>query len=622
MLTAFRDGFQSVYGARVLTEDFLPAIPAAMEAGIQHFEVGGGARYQAPYFYCNEDAFHMMDSIRQTTGPEANLQTLARGINVVGLDSQSSDIIKLHAELFRKHGMTTIRNFDALNDVNNLDYSGRCIVNAGLKHEIAITLMGLPPGLSGAHTADFYIDVLKKILAADIPFDSLCFKDASGTALPEMVYKTVKKARSKMGRKFPIRYHTHETAGISVACYKAALEAGANGIDLSMAPCSGGTCQTDIVVMSQVLQGSQYDLGFDIEKLMNAEAVFKDCMKDYEDLPEAVRVEPMIFYSPMPGGALTANTQMMRDNKILDRYPEVIQAMREVVEKGGFGTSVTPVSQFYFQQAFNNVMAGPWEKIAEGYGKMVLGYFGKTPVDPDPEVVKLAEAQLGLPPTTRCPREINDEDPSKGRAAAEAMLQENGLPITDENVFIAATCKEKGIIFLNGDATVNVRKKKPQDGDDTKHEFPDGMPEKPEDIRSFDVYVDNEYFKVEVNDPAGPPRIRHYPVFPNPTFQTSAAHTKGGMSTVSTVSSPTVKKKGFEPAEGEIAVLAPLPGIIIKYNKKEGDAIKEGETLAVIEAMKMNNNIDSPTDGVLGKLMFKPGKSVDKGDIICIIKIE
>ncbi len=620
MLTAFRDGFQSVYGARVLTDDFLPAIPVAMEAGIQHFEVGGGARYQAPYFYCNEDAFDMMDRIRATTGQNSNLQTLARGVNVVGLESQSSDIIKLHAELFKKHGMTTIRNFDALNDVDNLNYSGRCIVNAGLKHEICVSLMGLPPGLEGAHTPEFYINVLNNILAADIPFDSLCFKDASGTTRPQTVYKTVKKARQKLGKKFPIRYHTHETAGISVACYLAALDAGANGIDLSMAPCSGGTCQTDIVVMAQILAGGEFDLGLDTDKLMKAEEAFKDCMKDYVNFPEAARVEPAIFYSPMPGGALTANTQMMRDNKILDRYPEVIAAMREVVRRGGFGTSVTPVSQFYFQQAFNNVMVGPWEKIAEGYGKMVLGYFGRTPVAPDPEIVKLAEEQLNLKPTTRSPREINDEDPTKGRAPAEALLRENGLPITDENVFIAATCKEKGIIFLNGDASVNIRKKKPESDDGHKHEFPDGIPVKPDDIRSFDVYVDNEYFKVEVNDPMGPPRIRHYPVFPNPNYQTSAAHSKGGVNAPTAVATPGSKQQGFTPDEGEVAVTAPLPGIVIRYEKKEGDEVEEGEVLAVIEAMKMNNNIDSPATGTLSKIRFKPGKSVDKGEIICTIK--
>ncbi len=119
MNTAFRDGFQSVFGARVLTPDFLPALDAAKEAGFTHFEAGGGARYQALYLYCQENAFDMMDAFREKVGPEANLQTLSRGVNVVGLDSQSSDVIDLHAKMFKKHGMTTIRNFDALNDVRN-----------------------------------------------------------------------------------------------------------------------------------------------------------------------------------------------------------------------------------------------------------------------------------------------------------------------------------------------------------------------------------------------------------------------------------------------------------------------------------------------------------------------
>ena len=132
MLTAFRDGFQSVYGCRVFARDYMPAVAAAKEAGVTHFEAGGGAMFQSAFFYANENAFDTMDLFRETVGPDANLQTLARGVNVVGLESQSSDIIKLHAGMFKKHGMTTIRNFDALNDVNNLIYSGNCITDAGL----------------------------------------------------------------------------------------------------------------------------------------------------------------------------------------------------------------------------------------------------------------------------------------------------------------------------------------------------------------------------------------------------------------------------------------------------------------------------------------------------------
>ena len=615
MMTAFRDGFQSVYGARVLTRDFLPALAPAMEAGITHFEAGGGARFQSLFFYCNENAFDMMDSFRETVGPEANLQTLARGVNVVGLDSQSSDIIRLHAQLFKKHGMTTIRNFDALNDVDNLDYSGRCIAEAGLKHEICISMMGLPLGLSGAHDPEFYLGVLQKILDAGIPFDSLCFKDASGTTPPHIVHETIKKARSRTPSEIPVRFHTHETAGISITTTMAALDAGATGIDCSMAPCSGGTGQMDIIVMWHALRGSDYDLGLDIQKLVKAEKAFKAAMSPYEDLPEASRVEPLIFDSPMPGGALTANTQMMRDNGILDRYPEVIENMAEVVKRGGFGTSVTPVSQFYFQQAFNNTMAGPWKKIAEGYGKMVLGYFGRTPVPPDPEIVAIAEKQLGLEPTTRSPRIMNDENPAKGVAAAETLLQENGLPVTQENIFIAATCKEKGVIFLKGEAVENIRKKKDEEANGERKVPREEIPAKPSNIRSFDVYVDNEYFKVEINDPQGLVQASPRGTFPDPRLRNSALHTRTDSFRIDTADPGYVKTR-----EGETVVRAPLPGILLRYEKKAKDGVKAGEVIAVIEAMKMNNNIYSPSDGEIAKILVKPGKNLDKGSALCVIK--
>ncbi len=464
MNTAFRDGFQSCLGARVITKDFIPAIEASCAAGIDHFEFGGGARFQALFFNCNENAFDMMDTFRAVAGPEANLQTLGRGINVVALDSQPSDIIELHAKMFKKHGATTIRNFDALNDVNNLVYAGQMIHKYGLKHEICITLMALPPGCEGAHTAEFYMKSLDDILASGVAFDSLCFKDASGTAVPHTVYETIKQARKKVGNDVHIRLHTHETAGISVSCYWAALEAGADGIDLSLAPMSGGTCQPDIATMWHALRGTNYDLGLDIDKVIEAEKVFHECMDKYELLPEGRLVEPLIPWSPMPGGALTANTQMLRELKMFNKYPQIFAKMGDCVRRGGFGTSVTPVSQFYFQQAFNNFVLGDWKRIADGYGKMVLGYFGKTPVPADPEIIAIAAKQLKLPPTTEDPRAMNDRDPNKGFAACKKMLAEGGITDqSEENIFIAATCKEKGIQFLKGEGKVNVPYKKKEE---------------------------------------------------------------------------------------------------------------------------------------------------------------
>jgi pyruvate carboxylase subunit B len=601
MITAFRDGFQSVYGARVFTDDFLPAVEATREAGIDHFEAGGGARFQALYFYCNEDAFAMMDRFRAAAGPQANLQTLSRGVNVVGLDSQSSDIIDLHAKLFKKHGITTIRNFDALNDVDNLIPSGRAIKAAGLNHEVAVTLMSLPPGTPGddqAHTPEFYTATLKQILGSGIEFDSVVYKDASGTSTPKTVYDSIKQARAILPPEIPIRFHSHDTVGTCIAQYTAALEAGASGIDLSMAPVSGGTCQSDVISMWHALRGTEYDLGIDIDKMREAEEVLKDCMKDYFLPPESKAVEPMIPFSPMPGGALTANTQMLRDNGIMDRYQDIIEKMPEVVKLGGFGTSVTPVSQFYFQQAFNNAMFGDWEKIAEGYGKMVLGYFGKTPMKPEPRIVEIAAKQLGLEPTDRQVVDINDADPNKGVAAARAMLEAEGLDTSDENIFIAATCKEKGIQFLKGEATVGVRKKTPESS--SAEQAGDGS-------GSYRVSVDGREYRVEIGtDGSATVDSRRYDVSVDSGSGSSAGTSPG--------------TAGSAPAGGEIGRIdAPLPGKIIRISCAAGDRVHKGETVLVIEAMKMETELKSPVDGIILRIAAEAGQQVNTGDLLASI---
>lgn len=590
MDTSFRDGFQSVYGARVLMDDFFPAVEAAKEAGITHFEFGGGARFQSLYFYLNEDAFTMMDRFRAIVGKDANLQTLARGVNTVTLDTGSSELIDLHAKLFAKHGTTTIRNFDALNDINNLKFSGECIVKHGLKHEITITLMDLPPNCKGAHDVPFYEKILKEILAAEIPFHSICFKDASGTSNPNKIYETIKMARKILPQDTHIRLHTHETAGVSIACYLAALEAGVDGIDLAAAPVSGGTSQPDILTMIHALKGKDYDLGgLEEEKILKYEEVLKDCLKEYFLPPEATMVNPLIPFSPMPGGALTANTQMMRDNNILDKFPQVIYAMREVVEKGGFGTSVTPVSQFYFQQAFNNVMFGPWKKIAEGYGKMVLGYFGKTPVTPDANIIELASKQLNLEPTTELAINIADKDESKSIAYTRTLLEKENIETSEENIFIAAACKEKGIAFLKGEAKVNVRKLASMPKSMSVNE------------NKFTVAVNGNKYHVEVS--CG---------FDKDVNVKSVKKVEENKNIVSSNSTSSV--------DAENEVLAGISGNVFKIYVNEGEEVKSGQAIMVLEAMKMEIEVNAPKDGIISELCIKIGDTVNEGEVLAIYK--
>ncbi len=593
---SFRDGFQSCLGARVKTEDFLPALAAAKDAGITHIEIGGGARFQSLYFYCQEDAFEMMDLWRATVGPDVNLQTLSRGVNVVGLSSQSSDIIDLHAKLFKKHGITTIRNFDALNDVRNLEVSGRAIAKHGLKHQVTVTMMGLAPNLAEpyAHTPKFYIDRLQEIINSGIPFDSVAFKDASGTSTAATVYETIKQARAILPPEIKIQFHTHDTAGNAVACNFAAISAGADIIDLAMAPLSGGTCEADILTMYHRLRGTDFTLDIDPEKILKVEKIFKDCLSKYFMPPESMQVSPEIIFSPMPGGALTANTQMMRDNKCLDKYDKCIEEMREVVAKGGFGTSVTPVSQFYFQQAFRNAVMGKnpdgsWKLDPNGYGKMVLGYFGKTPIAPDPQIVKWASEQLGLEPTTKAVVEINDANPKLGIKAATAQLEENKLPVTDENIFIVAACGDKGLAFLKGDKPMGIRYA------EEKKAAPAGG------AANYSVTANGKTFNVSVNGDKVTVNGKAFDVKVGAAGAAAAAPAAAG-------------------SGKETEVTSPLPGTVVKVVVNEGDTVADGATLMIVEAMKMEQEVKCGKGGKVVKIMVGPKDVIEADQVIALIE--
>ncbi len=595
--TSFRDGFQSFFGARVLTKDFIPAVEAASHAGITHFEAGGGARFQSLFLYCGESAFEMMDSFRKAAGPDANLQTLARGINVVALSAQPKDMIDLHAKMFKKHGITHIRNFDALNDVRNLEYSAQCIKNAGIHHQVVVTMMELPPGCEGAHDSDFYVSKVREILDSGLPFDSICFKDASGTSNPRKVYDTVKRARELVGENTVLWVHTHETAAQGVLQYTAAIEAGCDGICVARSPVSGGTAQPDMISMCGALKGTEFTLDVDLKKILEANAIFKECMADYYFPPEALGISPEVLLSPMPGGALTANTMMMRDTNTLDLYPKVIEEMSECVARGGFGTSVTPVSQFYFQQAFANVTQGRWKKISDGYGNMVLGYFGRTPVAPDPEVVKIAEEQMGKPRFEGDPLEVIEP----GIPVAKTVLEKEGLPITDENIFIvgalATPSGNKGLDFLKGDFSVNVRK-----GEASKPQV-SGDADKLSD--SFTATVDGKKYAVRVKEKDGGFTVavdgRDY----------SVGIGEGG---------DVPAQASAAPAGGDVMpIIAAVPGNICKLSVSVGDSVEENQTLLVLEAMKMETPVSSPCSGVVASIEVVVGDVVESGQALMTI---
>jgi pyruvate carboxylase subunit B len=296
----------------------------------------------------------------------------------------------------------------------------------------------------------------------------------------------------------------------------------------------------------------------------------------------------------MPGGALTANTMMMRDTGTLHLYPKVIGAMSECVAKGGYGTSVTPVSQFYFQQAYANVTQGPWKKITDGYGDMVLGYFGRTPVEPDPEVVKIAEKQLGKPRFDGDPLEILE----RGIPRAKSILEKEGLPVTEENIFIVGALAtpggNKGLEFLKGNFSISVRKVSAEQEKDTKLTQPVRSVSDGKETENFIVTVEGRDYKVRVRE---------------------------GSSEIQKVSDLSTHKIEQRPASSNnfTPVISNLPGNVYKVAVKPGDIVSENDTLIVLEAMKMETPVASPCDGKVNSVEVKLGEVVEVGQLLLTI---
>ncbi len=464
MFTPFRDGLQSSFGGKVRLNDFLPAMKLAAESGIHHFEFGGGARYQAPYFYLGEDPFEDMKKIREAVGPEVDLQILTRSVSGVTLTTQSMEGLNLQAKLMKEYGTTWDRNFDYMNDVENLVRTGKPIVDAGMHHQVCIALMGLPFKSDKVHTAEFYVNIGKRLLESGIRIDSICMKDASGTTDPKTCYETAKGLREIMPPEMPLWQHTHDTASMAVACYMAGIEGGVNGIDLSVRPMASGTVQPDVRSMAHALKGTGYSLDIDTSKMGPIEDMLNVLMKDYAFNPTTTTADARVVGFPMPGGAIGPNVHMMSKAGILDKYSDVLSEFPIVVEAGGAWTSVTPGSQQYWLQAFNNVLYGRWKKIDAGFGRAVLGYFGKTPLPSDPDVVKIASEQLEMPPFEGDPLEAAP----KNIEPAKKALEERNLPVNEKNIFLvmAAMVPSKkmeineGIRLLTGKPKIDVPLKK------------------------------------------------------------------------------------------------------------------------------------------------------------------
>jgi pyruvate carboxylase subunit B len=617
MLTTFRDGLQSVFGGKVRLEDVLPAMREAASLGVRHFEFGGGALFQAPFFYVGQNPFDNMRSMRDAVGPDADLQILTRSVSGVTLTTQSPAALALQARLMAGAGTTIDRNFDYMNDVRNLVATARPIVDAGMHHQAVIALMGMPFESDRVHTPEFYIDVGRQILESGMHVDSICLKDASGTTDAVTVYRTAVGLKKLMPPEMPLWMHSHDTAGTALTCYLAGIHGGVDGIDLSIRPLAGGTSQPDIRSMAHLLRGTGYSLDIDAAKLNRVESMLEESLTEYAFNPTTTTIDARVLGFPMPGGAIGPNVYMMVKAGILERYGDVLAEFPVVVEAGGAWTSVTPGSQQYWLQAFNNVMYGRWEKIEQGYGMAVLGYFGRTPLPPDPDVVEKAAKQLGMEPFDGDPLAAAPESIDTARDA----LRERNLPVTDEHVFLVLSSivpgksmeTNEGIRLLSGNPKIDIPLK-------TKAEKPKvagaavaagasgasaaaALPQRLETRCTVTEGAKTRTFTVvlERRDDGGP-------VNGGPAPAAGGAEVEAA--------------RGSSADGGGRAVFSTFAGTVevVGVKVERGQRVEEGAVVAEVEAMKARHDIRTPFAGTVEQIHVRAGSEIDSSAPIVTIR--
>jgi pyruvate carboxylase subunit B len=544
-----------------------------------------------------------MQAMRDAVGPDVDLQILTRSVSGVTLTTQSMEGLSLQAKLMQTHGTTWDRNFDYMNDVGNLIKTGRPIVDAGMHHQACIAIMGLPFKSEKVHTPEFYIDIGRRLLKSDVQIDSLCLKDASGTTDPKTIFDTVKGLKKIMPKDMILWQHTHDTASTAVSCYMAGIEAGVDGVDLSIRPMASGTVQPDVRSLAHGLKGTGFDLDLDVTKIREIEELLTEGLSDYNFNPTTTTADARVLGFPMPGGAIGPNVHMMVKAGILDKYSEVLAEFPVVVEAGGAWTSVTPGSQQYWLQAFNNVMYGRWKKIDAGYGRAVLGYFGKTPLPPDAEVIKIASEQLELP--------IFEGDPleaaPKNVEPAKKALEERNLPVNDVNIFLVLAAMvpgkkmevNEGIRLLTGKGKIDIPLKKKEDDKPTP-ELKSGVPEASRPSLSGPV---KSKCIVEENGKSRTFYVTLEPIDGEPTSDQSDA------------------MKISDSANGE-SVYSSFAGTvdIADILVKVGSEVTKGQVVAQVEAMKAKHDIKAPIGGKVFEILVEIGDEIDSTKPILKIK--
>lgn len=413
METVLRDGQQSLIATRMTTADMLPILKTMDQAGYHSLEMWGGATFDACLRFLNEDPWERLRMIRSQV-KQTKLQMLLRGQNLLGYKNYADDVVKEFVEKSIKNGIDSIRVFDALNDVRNLQTAIVTAKEAGGHCQTAISYT-----TSEIHTIDYFVRLAKEM--ADTGADSLCIKDMAGVLTPQTGYKLI--SRIKDAVPLPLEVHTHATSGIAEMTYLKAVEAGADIIDTAISSFAGGTSQPATESMALVLEEMGYETGLDMKKVTKIAEYFNPIRDRFREEgmlnPKVKDIEPKTLIYQVPGGMLSNLLSQLTEQGLQERYEEVLAEVPKVRADLGFPPLVTPLSQMVGTQALMNVLSGEGYKLVPTEIKeYVRGLYGRPPapiaeaiqqtIIGDEQVIQERPADLLAPQLPLLKKEISE----------------------------------------------------------------------------------------------------------------------------------------------------------------------------------------------------------------------
>ena len=642
---SLRDGHQSLFATRGRTEDMIPVAEKMDEIGFWAAEVWGGATFDTMHRFLGEDPWERLRTLKRYF-KKTKFSMLLRGQNLVGYRNYADDLAKLFIKKSVDNGMDIFRTFDALNDYRNFETVVPVIKECGAHFQGCMCYTLTEPRLGGdVYNLEYYIQKAKDL--EDMGADSICIKDMAGLLAPYDAYELVKALKENV--KPLIHLHSHFTSGMSPLTHFKAIEAGVDIIDTCMTPYAYRTSHAALEPFVMSLLGTNRDTGFDIHALADINEIFeKEVLPKYKHLLDTSKVSVIdinVLLHQTPGGMLSNLVNQLKEMDALDKIDEVYKQLPKVRKELGQIPLVTPTSQIVGTQTVNNVLFDTpderYKMITAQVKDLCYGLYGKTSVPIDEEVRKkaLKGYERGEEPITCRPAEVLEPELENARKEIGSLAVDDEdlivyalFPVTGKKYLMQKYGKEQVPESVKPITIEDVEKQdtmldKARKGELIEKSCMEAAPEKSENTRIFNVFVEGEYFEVGVDEVGGAPVITYAapqaaPVAapaPVASAPAAAAAPAPEPAKAEPESAPEPKKETASSATGT-SVTAPMPGMVIKYPKNVGDSISEGETIVVIEAMKMENALPAPVSGVVKAVNYKSGDSVAKGDVLAVIE--